>query len=325
MVWNHLKVFGKNGTRYIQEAHRWLGDPAAAPFPWEVVRFDGARVMTLRDGLPERLDADYPDYGIANSGSGINVIEDLNTVLNMRLADFLLAIMTNGRHEMRQPESELMPMVPQRAKVMGPGALRNGKSNASIGDRVMGQMPERPGHARNLRQMIASMAKGQGTVLIPKADLVNLDEEQWTSLYEALYRLSGIRCVVYGEGDESNPILQFRLTQLGSGKLKDKVVYGGPSEADALKHAVPNRQAVFISIEGLDEETVKVIGSSELVKAVKLKKDYDLPWLAALYAVSNGQLQGIAVIDKFYLEDSSGWYRAEIREYMANQVVAWAA
>ncbi|MFA6600183.1 MAG: CPBP family glutamic-type intramembrane protease [Candidatus Omnitrophota bacterium] len=191
--------------------------------------------------------------------------------------------------------------------------------------RVVQRVPARVGQQRNFRRVIASISKGQGTVLIPKSDLANLEEEQWTSLYEALYQLSGIRCVVYGKGDESNKTLQFRLEQLRSGRLKDKVVAVNSAAEDAMKRAVPGRQAVFLSIEGLDEKTVSALGTSELVKAVRLKRDYELPWLAALYAVSNGTLQGISVVDRFYLEDPSGWYRAEIKEYLAYQVVAWSA
>jgi mannose-1-phosphate guanylyltransferase len=322
LVGNNLTAFAKAGTRYIQEADARFGDHTET-MPWPVVRFPGSRVMKFLDYSPVAilagrpgltwLSPDYPAGGIANIGSGINVVEDLDAVLNMRFADFLNAIINPGRDEMRTVQDERRPAKSPVDRF----------DSQSTGHNPLTAL--RPGQHRNLREVLAAMSKGQGTVLISKVDLAKLGEAQWTSLCEALYKLSGIRCVVYGEGDESDPDLQFRLAQLSSGKFKGKVVPGGPSAVEALKRAVPGRQSVFLSIEGLDKKTVDALGSSELIKAVKLGKDYDLPWLAALYAVANGQLQGVAVVNDLYLEDRSGWYRAEIREYMANQVIAWAA
>jgi hypothetical protein len=163
----------------------------------------------------------------------------------------------------------------------------------------------------------------RGTILIDKADLARLTGPQWESFYTAAYLRSELRFVAYGKDEEKNltPVLRERMRQMAA--LKN-VVTTGTAAGEALKRAFPNVWSVFVSIDGLTEEAIGLIGGAHRVKAVKLKKAYEPIWIAVLFAVSDGGLQAISG-EGIYIEDPEGRYTNVIAQFMANQIVAWAA
>ncbi|MDP3921239.1 MAG: Fic family protein [Candidatus Omnitrophota bacterium] len=160
---------------------------------------------------------------------------------------------------------------------------------------------------------------GTGTLMISRSELRELSRQQWESLFVVAYNGAQIRVVVYGADDGPGGARLEALTALKN------VVVAHTDVKGALKHAVPHRKTVHASRHGADAALLGELGE-ELLKQItflRLGQEHELFVLALLFIISDGELPYFS--EENHHLTASRMLQGELSEYLAQQVVAWAA